>query len=48
MFSLNHPVVDAYASLFGDRLYQFKSGDHDVVMSYDASYPQFNIAARAA
>lgn len=47
MFSLNHPVVSAYVSLFDDRLYQFKSGDHDVVMSYDASYPQFNIAARA-
>ncbi|HSW77405.1 MAG TPA: aminoacyl--tRNA ligase-related protein [Candidatus Chromulinivoraceae bacterium] len=46
MFSLNHPVVDAYASLYGDRLYQFKSGDHDVVMSYDASYPQFNLAAK--
>jgi threonyl-tRNA synthetase len=47
MFNLNHPVVEKYASLFGDRLYQFKSGDNDVVMSYDASYPQFNIAARA-
>lgn len=47
MFNLSHPVVDAYASLFGDRLYQFKSGDNDVVMSYDASYPQFNLAARA-
>ncbi len=47
MFNLNHPVVDAYASLFGDRLYQFKSGDNDVVMSYDASYPQFNLAAKA-
>jgi threonyl-tRNA synthetase len=47
MFNLSHPVVEAYASLFGDRLYQFKSGDSDVVMSYDASYPQFNIAARA-
>lgn len=47
MFSLNHPVVEAYASLFGDRLYQFKSGDNDVVMSYDASYPQFNLAAKA-
>ncbi|HUB94177.1 MAG TPA: aminoacyl--tRNA ligase-related protein [Verrucomicrobiae bacterium] len=47
MFSLNHPVVEAYASLYGDRLYQFKSGNHDVVMSYDASYPQFNLAARA-
>jgi threonyl-tRNA synthetase len=47
MFNLNHPVVDAYASLFGDRLYQFKSGDNEVVMSYDASYPQFNLAAKA-
>jgi len=47
MFSLQHPVVEAYASLYGDRLYQFKSGDQKVVMSYDASYPQFNLAARA-
>lgn len=47
MFNLNHPVVDKYASLFGDRLYQFKSGKSDVVMSYDASYPQFNIAANS-
>ncbi len=47
MFSLNHPVVEAYASLYGDRLYQFTSGDHKVVMSYDASYPQFNLAAKA-
>lgn len=47
MFSLKHPVVDAYASLYGDRLYQFKSGKSDVVMSYDASYPQFNLAAKA-
>lgn len=47
MFALNHPVVNAYASLFGDRLYQFKSGDNDVVMSYDGSYPQFNLAAKA-
>jgi threonyl-tRNA synthetase len=47
MFNLSHPVVDAYASLFGDRLYQFKSGANDVVMSYDASYPQFNLVAKA-
>ncbi len=47
MFNLSHPVVEAYASLFGDRLYQLKSGDHDLVMSYDASYPQFNLAAKA-
>ena len=47
MFSLQHPVVSAYASLYGDRLYHFKSGKFDVVMSYDASYPQFNLAAKA-
>lgn len=47
MFSLQHPVVSAYASLYGDRLYQFKSGKFDVVMSYDASYPQFNLASKA-
>jgi threonyl-tRNA synthetase len=47
MFSLQHPIVDAYASLYGDRLYQFKSGKSDVVMSYDASYPQFNLASKA-
>lgn len=47
MFNLNHPVVDKYASLFGDRLYQFKSGKSEVIMSYDASYPQFNIAANS-
>ena len=48
MFNLNHPVVEKYASLYGDRLYQFKSGEQDVVMSYDASYPQFNLAAKAS
>jgi threonyl-tRNA synthetase len=47
MFSLQHPVVEAYASLFGDRLYQFKSGKSDIVMSYDASYPQFNLASKS-
>ena len=47
MFSLKHPVVEAYASLYGDRLYQFKSGKSSVVMSYDASYPQFNLANSA-
>jgi threonyl-tRNA synthetase len=46
MFSLQHPVVSAYASLYGDRLYQFKSGKSDMVMSYDASYPQFNLASK--
>jgi threonyl-tRNA synthetase len=47
MFSLNYPVVQAYASLYGDRLYHFPSGDTQVVMSYDASYPHFNLAAKA-
>src|SRR3989344_6193063 len=46
IFDLSHPVVKAYADLFGDRLFQFKSGKKDVVMSYDASYPQFNMAAK--
>jgi len=40
-FDLKHPVVKAYANLFGDRLFQ----SNDMVMSYDASYPQFNLAA---
>lgn len=46
MFSLKHPVVEAYASLYGDRLYNFKAGKSEVVMSYDASFPQFNLAAK--
>ncbi len=46
MFNLNHPVVRAYAQLYGDRLYQFNSGDNELVMSYDASYPQFNLAGK--
>lgn len=46
MFNLNHPVVQAYAKLYGDRLYQFNSGDNELVMSYDASYPQFNLAGK--
>jgi threonyl-tRNA synthetase len=40
-FDLKHPVVQSYAGLFGDRL--FKS--NGMVMSYDASYPQFNLAS---
>ena len=47
MFSMRHPVVEAYASLYGDRLYHFKSDKSEVVMSYDASYPQFNLAGKA-
>lgn len=46
MFDLAYPVVEAYAGLYGDRLYQFKSGKKKVVMSYDASYPQFNLASQ--
>ncbi len=46
IFDLSYPVVEAYAGLYGDRLYRFKSGSKDVVMSYDASYPQFNLANR--
>jgi threonyl-tRNA synthetase len=46
IFNMDHPVVDAYAKLYGDRLYKFKSGNSQVVMSYDASYPQFNLAGQ--
>lgn len=46
IFDLSHPVVQAYSKLYGERLYQFKSGKKDVVMSYDASYPQFNLAGK--
>ena len=47
MFGLQHPIVSAYASLYGDRLYLLKPGKSDIVMSYDASYPQFNLASKA-
>lgn len=47
MFSMQYPAVEAYASLFGDRLYKLKSGKNDLVMSYDSSYPQFNLAAHS-
>lgn len=43
-FDLKHPVVQAYANLFGDRLFKFSSDKNDLVMSYDGSYPQFNLA----
>jgi threonyl-tRNA synthetase len=46
LFNLEHPVVKAYAALYGDRLYRFNSGGNDVVLSYDASYPQFNLAGK--
>lgn len=45
-FDLSHPVVQAYAELFGDRLFKFKSNEDELVMSYDASYPQFNLARK--
>lgn len=44
VFDLSHPVVEAYAKLYGSRLFKFKSGKKEVVMGYDASYPQFNLA----
>jgi len=45
-FDLKHPVVQSYAGLFGDRLFRFKSDYDELVMSYDASYPQFNLAGK--
>lgn len=46
MFDLSHPVVEAYAKLYGDRLFHLKPGNKELVMSYDASYPQFNLAGK--
>lgn len=46
MFNMSHPVVESYAKLYGDRLYHVDSGDNELVMSYDCSYPQFNLAAK--
>lgn len=46
IFDLSYPVVQAYAHLYGDRLFQFEAGKKKVVMSYDASYPQFNLAGK--
>ena len=45
-FDMSYPVVKAYAGLYGDRLFQFDSGEKKLVMSYDASYPQFNLAEK--
>ncbi len=47
MFDSSFSVVEAYAKLYGDRLYQIPSGKKKLVMSYDGSYPQFNAAAKA-
>ncbi len=46
LFDMNYPAVDAYAKLFGDRLFKFEDGDKKLIMSYDASYPQFNLASK--
>ncbi len=46
MFDLSHPVVESYAGLYGDRLFQLEVGGKKSVMSYDASYPQFNLASK--
>jgi threonyl-tRNA synthetase len=46
IFDMSYPVVKAYRDLYGERLFHFKSGKKEIVMSYDASYPQFNLASR--
>ncbi len=43
-FNMNYPVVQEYVHLFGDRLFKFNSDKDELVMGYDASYPQFNLA----
>lgn len=45
-FDMKYPVVEAYAGLFGERLFKFKNDEEALVMSYDASYPQFNLAGK--
>lgn len=45
-FDMQYPVVEAYAGLFGDRLFKFNAEGSNLVMSYDASYPQFNLAQK--
>jgi len=47
-FDLDYPVVQAYAKLFGDRLFIHNNDDKKLVMSYDASYPQFNLARKSS
>jgi len=46
IFNMSYPVVQAYAGLYGDRLFQYELGKKKLVMSYDASYPQFNLAGK--
>ncbi len=46
IWNMSHPVIESYAKLYGDRLYNFISGKRKVLMSYDSSYPHFNIASK--
>lgn len=46
MFDMEYPVVESYAGLYGNRLFQPRVGGKKSVMSYDASYPQFNLASK--
>ncbi|RLE60105.1 MAG: threonine--tRNA ligase [Thermoprotei archaeon] len=41
MFNLNYKPVKQHAELFGDRLYQFKADDKDIVLRYAACHQQF-------
>ena len=44
-FDESHEVVQAYADLFGDRMLKILQSKRSLVMGYDASYPQFNLAS---
>ncbi len=46
IWDMSHPEVQAYASLFGDRLFNINMGSRKAIMSYDASYPQFNLSGK--
>lgn len=45
MFDMAHPVVHAYADLYGERLFQPSMGKKKMVLGYDCSYPQFHLAS---
>ncbi len=44
-FDIKHEVVQKYMGLFGDRMLKVKQSKSELVMGYDASYAQFNLAA---
>lgn len=46
IYNQAHPVVDSYAKLYGERLYNMQPKKQKLVMSYDSSYPHFSLASQ--